>query len=51
MLVWCETYCLQDQFRNDTMVLQEVEWAEVPFVAKVVEHLKFDTHDTSLSTW
>ena len=32
------------------MVLREVEWAEVPFVAEVVEQLKFDTHDTYLST-
>ena len=32
------------------MVLREVEWAEVPFVAEVVEQLKFDTHDKSLST-
>ena len=50
ILEWFGTYCTQDQFRNDTMVLREVEWAEVPFVAEVVEQLKFDTHDTSLST-
>ena len=50
ILGWFGTYYTQDQFRNDTMVLRVVEWAEVPFVAEVVEQLKFDTHDTSLST-
>ena len=50
ILEWFGTYCIQDQFRNDTMVLREVESAEVPFVAEVVEQLKFDTHDTSLIT-
>ena len=33
-----------------SMVLQELEWAEVPFVAEVVEQLTFDTHNTGFVT-
>ena len=30
-------YYIQDQFRNGTTVLQEVEWVKVPFASEVVE--------------
>ena len=45
------TYYKQCRFRNGTMFLQAVKWAEVPFVAEVVMQLKFDNRDKSLSTW